>query len=181
MLMRTDIIRTLIVTGLILCIPAAAMRISEGWNWSLFDFIFAFVLLFSVGMGYAVIARQGSTILYRAGSVLAVASMLLLVWVNAAVGIAGDDDPMNVMYPGVVMFGIVAAFLLRRVTHGMAKALFLTAGALALAGAFVILFRPHAAPGLLPILGIHAFFIMLFCTSALLFRVAPDPARAEMI
>jgi hypothetical protein len=33
---------------------------------------------------------------------IAVVSALLLVWINAAAGMIGDDNPANVMYVGVI-------------------------------------------------------------------------------
>jgi len=176
--MRTSILRCAIVAAFILLIPATAMHVSDEWNWTFFDFIFAFILLFSAGLAFVCIAKQGSTIAYRTAAALAVASMFLLVWVNAAVGIVGDDDSMSLMYPGVVLIGLSTAFLLRTKPSGMAQALVLTASAMACAAAVALLVEPHAAPGPLPILGIHVFFCALFLISAFLFhRATPKPFR----
>lgn len=73
-------------------------------------------------------AMAGGTA-YRVATGIAVAAALVLFWMNAAVGIIGDG-PVNLMYLGVLAVGFVGALVARFQPHGMALALFATAGSL---------------------------------------------------
>jgi len=111
---------------------------------------------------------------YRAAVGLAVATALLLVWVNGAVGIIGsEDNPANLMYGGVLAVGIIGALIARFQPHGMARALFATALAQALVAVIALvggLGLPYSPP--LELLGLNGFFIALFVGSTWLFRRA---------
>ena len=109
--------------ALILLIPVVAMQFSDEWNWDLFDFVFAGTLLFGAGLTYELVAKKGGTTAYRAAVGVAVATALVLVWVNAAVGIIGDHEFFNLMYFGVLAIGAVAAIIARFEPQGMARAL----------------------------------------------------------
>ena len=117
------------VVALILLIPLVAMQFSDEWNWDLFDFIFAGTLLFGAGLTYELVAKKVGTTAYRAAVGVAMATAVVLVWVNAAAGIIGDDGFFNLMYFGVLAIGIVGALVARFQPQGMARALF--AGAFA--------------------------------------------------
>jgi len=58
-----------------------------GWNWSPFDFVFMFVLLFGAGALYEFIARKVSSRTHRIMVGVAITVVVMLIWVNAAVGI----------------------------------------------------------------------------------------------
>lgn len=88
-----SLVRILAVTGCILLIPAVGMLVSDDWDWGFFDFVFAAVLLSGCGLLYELAARQTGDIAYRLPAALAVLGAFLLAWVNAAVGIIGDDNP----------------------------------------------------------------------------------------
>ena len=62
---------------------------------------------------------------YRVAIGVAVASALILVWINAAAGIIGDG-PINLMYFGVIAVGMIGAFIARLEPRGMSRALFAT-------------------------------------------------------
>ena len=85
--------------------------------------IFAFVLLFGTGLAYELLASKSDNAAYRFAVGIAVVSVLLLVWVNAAVGMIGDDNPANVLYVGVIAVGIMGASITRLHLHGMARTL----------------------------------------------------------
>lgn len=114
-------------TALILLIPLAAMQFSDGWNWDLFDFIFAGVLLFGTGLAYELATRKGDTATYRTAVGVALATTFLLVWINGAVGIIGDDNPANLMYFGVLAIGFIGAIVARLKPRKMARVMFKTA------------------------------------------------------
>jgi hypothetical protein len=165
------------IVALILLIPLVAMQFSDEWNWDLFDFVFAGTLLFGAGLAYELVAKRGGTAAYRAAVALAVATALVLVWVNAAVGIIGDDESFNLMYFGVLAIGIGGALIARLKPQGMALALFAMAIAQMLVPLIVLaipnlrgaLWEP---PGLVGIFVLNAFFALLWIGSAWLFRKA---------
>src|SRR3989338_3904266 len=96
------LIRWAVIIALILLIPLV-LTIRDGgvegvgWNWTFFDFIFMGTLLFGAGLVYELIARKMSNSAYRAAVGVAVVTAVLMVWINAAVGIIGDGDFPNAM------------------------------------------------------------------------------------
>ena len=165
------------VVAFILLIPLVAMQFSDEWNWDLFDFVFAGTVLFGAGLTYELIAKKGGTTAYRAAVGLAVATALILIWVNAAVGIIGDDELFNLMYLGVLAIGIVGALIARFQPHGMARALFAVAVGqmlvptivLAIPGLRGALMEP---PGIVGVFVLNACFAILWIGSAWLFLKA---------
>lgn len=166
------ILMVAIVTGLLLLIPAIGMQVSDEWNWSFFDFIFMGALIFGTGLTFVLIARKMNNVMYRSAVGLAGAAGFLLLWINAAVEIIGDDNPANLMYLGVLATAFLGAILARFEARGMMRALFATASAHAVVAVIALIFFPAAAPGPLGILTLNGFFIMLWVGSALLFRNA---------
>jgi hypothetical protein len=109
------------------------------------------------------------------------AAALLLVWINAAVGIIGDDEAINLIYFGVLVVGLIGAYLARFEPQGMARVSLAMAIAQMLAPVIVLMIPNLRGtfmepPGVLGVMGLNAFFAMLFVGSALLFRKA---AREE--
>jgi hypothetical protein len=111
-------------------------------------------------------AKEGSTIAYRAAVGVAVASVLLLVWMNLAVGTEYDNSS-GLMYLGVLVLGIGAAIAHLR-PLGMVRVLFATAFAQALVAAVAMI----AWKQYFELLMLNGFFIALWIGSALLFRHA---------
>ena len=113
---------------------------------------------------------------YRAAVGLALAAALILVWMNLAVGLIGsEDNSANLMYGGVLAVGIIGAIIARFRPHGMARTLFATALAQALVPVIALIVgKPQltSVEIFLGVLGVNAFFFMLFVGSALLFRRA---------
>ena len=103
-----SIIRIALATAFILLLPLLAMQFTDEVVWDLADFAVAGVLLFGAGLTYELIARKAGHIAYRAAVGVAVAAALLLVWMNLAVGIMGNEgNPANLMYTGVLAVGII--------------------------------------------------------------------------
>lgn len=123
----------------------------------------------------------GSTT-YRSAIGVALATAFILVWVNGAVGIIGNEaNPANLMYFGVLAIGIVGAVIARFQPQGMARALFATALAQALVPVIALiigqpLVSSWGGAGVWGVFLLNAFFAMLFAGSALMFRKA---AREE--
>lgn len=127
---------------------------------------------------------------YRAATGIALAGALVLLWMNAAVGIIGDG-PVNLMYVGVLIVGVVGAFIARLQPPGMALALFATAVAQMLVPVIALviwkvgwedlLLNPNSPnapfhPGIAPVFVLNAAFAVLWVVSAWMFRKA---ARAR--
>jgi hypothetical protein len=173
------------VVAFILLIPLVAMQFTEEVNWDLFDFAFMGALLFGTGLAYELVARKGGTFAYRIAVGVALVAAFLLVWVNGAVGIIGNEgNPANLMYFGVLAIGIIGAFIARLEPRGMARALSAVALAQMLVPVIALtVWNPQAtswgAASVLGVFGLNAFFAMLFVGSALLFQRAStsDPTQ----
>jgi hypothetical protein len=171
-----NIVLSAVWTGLILLIPLVPMQFSEGVNWDLFEFAVMGALLFGAGLAYELAARQAGAIAHRVAVGVALAAAFLLVWVNGAVGIIGNEgSPANLMYFGVIVVGVVGAFIARLKSHGMARALFATAVAQVLVPVIALIVWPPqivswGAAGVSGVFVLNAFFVMLFVGSAFLFR-----------
>lgn len=193
-------IRVALATGFILMLPFLAMQFdigvtdpgdgTEGVAWTLFDFVFAGVLLFSAGLAYELIAKKMSNVAYRAAAGVALASALFLVVATGAVGIIGsEDNPANLMYAGVLAIGIGGAVIARLQPRGMARTLYATAIAQALVAVIALIAmeidpswwgeadRTQDLSPVLQVLGVNGMFIALFLGSARLFQTAA--ARGE--
>lgn len=170
-----NIIRIALATAFILLLPLLAMQFTDEVVWDLVDFAVAGVLVFGAGLTYELVARKAGNIAYRAAVGVAVAAALLLVWMNLAVGIIGNEEnPANLMYIGVLAVGIVGVLIARFRSHGMARALLATALAQMLVGVIALLAGMDQYPGssVSEIMNLNWFFVALFFVSALLFRRA---------
>jgi hypothetical protein len=153
------------------------MQISDEWNWDLFDFIFAGTVLFGAALTYELVAVKGGTAAYRAAVGVAVATGLVLVWINAAVGVIGDDESFNLMYFGVLAIGIAGALAARFRPQGMMRALLAVSIAQMLVPLVVLAIPTWRAalwepPGPAGVFILNAIFAALWVASALLFRRA---------
>ena len=159
-----------IVVAAVLMIPLLGK-----WPWTGGDFVFGAVVLFGSALVYELVARKGGTTAYRAAVGIACATGLILVWINAAVGIIGDG-PVNLMYLGVLTIGFIGALIARFEPRGMALVLFATAMTQALVPVIaLVVWMPDFSPGVVPVFVLNAFFVTLWAVSALLFRHAAGP------
>ncbi len=167
------IVRPALGTGLILLIPLFGNLFVAGWNWPLPAFILAGTLLFGTGLTYELVAKKMNNKAYRFAVGLALAAAFILTWMNLAVGGILGDHPANLMYPGVLLVGFIGAIIARLKPHGMSRALFAMAFAMALVPVIALIIgTPAFANGVVAVFGLHAFFAILFVGSALLFRRA---------
>jgi hypothetical protein len=168
-----------LATGFLLLIPLVAMQFSDEVLWTLFDFVIASILLFSTGLAYLLVtqklaSRMGENFVYRVAVGFALFTGLFLIWSNLAVGIIGSEDQaINLLYFGVIIVGILGAFIVRFRPKGMVGIMFAMAFAQGLVTAIALLaemYQPISS--VLEILAVNGFFIMLFVVAALLFRHA---------
>lgn len=170
----------------VLSVPLVAMRFSDEVAWSVFDFAFAGVLLLGVGFAYQVASRMSRDFGYRAAAGVALATTLLLIWINGAVGVIGtEDDAINLLYGGVLGVGIVGAIIARFRSQGMMRALLATAVAQMLVAVIALLAGKHDLPhsSVSQILALNGGFAVLWIVSALLFRWASatgSPPRGSL-
>ncbi len=163
----------------LLLLPLAAMLVSDEMNWGPFDFVLAGALLFGAAFAFDLAVRKSGSrpgsLAYRLAAGLALAAVFLLIWINLAVGIIGDEgEPANLLFAGVLAVGIAGAIVARCEPAAMARAMLVTAGAQALAGV-VALAAGWGATGPqwpLDVLGLTVFFVALFGGAAWLFRRA---------
>ena len=168
-----------LAVALILLVPLIAMQFSDEVAWSPFDFAFAGALLFGTGLAFELISRKSSTIAYRAAVGVALVTAMLLVWINLAVGIIGsEDNPANKMYLGVLAILILGALIVRFQPQGMARVLFATALAQVVVLVIaLIIWKPEitsteALLDVLRVMGVNAFFVVMWVGSGLLFQRA---------
>ena len=72
---------------MLVLLPLLTTSITDKVNWGVFDFIFAALLIGSLGLGWEIILRTTRHRLWRAVLVLAVLAAVLLIWAELAVGI----------------------------------------------------------------------------------------------
>lgn len=179
--LRQRLVRWAIAVALLLLIPLVLTWQGsgvdgDGWHWTFFDFVFMGTLLFGSALIYELVARKMTNTAYRAAVGVAVVSGLLLVYVNAAVGIIGEDNGTNLMYFGVLAIGFVSALIVRFKPAGMARALFATGTMQFLVPFIALVFWNDSIvqepPGAIRIVLLNGFFVALWVASAILFRHA---------
>lgn len=154
-----------IAAGLLL-MPLLAMQFTDEVRWTAGDFLFAAVLIGGTGLLLELVARRSGSRAYRIGAALALAAAFLLVWINGAVGIIGNEDnPLNLLYGGVLIVALLGALV------GWFRAAAMTwamvAAAVAQAGVSVVaLTQGHVT------IGIDGAFVLLWLLSARAFRSA---------
>lgn len=170
-----NVLSVVIISALLLVIPLIAKFTLEDMKWSFFDFVAAWILFFSAGITYRLIARKMSNIIYRSALGLVIATALFLVWSNLAVGLIGNEDnPANWMFIGVLAIGFLGAIITRLQAKGMFRVMIAMVIAHGLIVAIALTAGIHLSPdsSVIEILGVNALFATLWSGSALLFRNA---------
>lgn len=167
---------------LVLLLPMFAMQFTEEVAWDLADFVVFGAMLVGAGTTIELAARTTRNRTYLAAVGIALTAAFILVWMNAAVGIIGNENnPANLMYGGVLAVGAIGAIIRGFRPDGMASALFATALVQALVCVIAIIAGmgyPESPP--LEIVGVNALFVVLWFVSALLFRkAAREQIRAQ--
>lgn len=154
-----------IAAGL-LALPLVAMQFTRQVEWGPEDFAIIGAMLLGVCGAYEIALRISGSRAFRVAVLIAAVGAFLLLWVNMAVGIIGDEDnALNLLYLGVLAVLIGGALL----AWGRARRLVVVMLAAAIAqGAVGIV---ALANGYLT-LPIEAFFIALWLLSARLFQEA---------
>ena len=88
----------LIILSIVICIlfiPLIAMQITDEVNWTITDFIIAGSLLIGTGLLSEIVMRKIKNINFKMGLIAVILIILILIWIELAVGIfetpfAGD-------------------------------------------------------------------------------------------
>ena len=83
------LIGIVIAVVVLLLIPLIAMQFTDEVNWTLYDFVVAAVLLFGTGLMCEFVMRKVTKVKYRIAICAVLLMVLLLIWVELAVGIFG--------------------------------------------------------------------------------------------
>ncbi|KGO93494.1 hypothetical protein [Flavobacterium enshiense] len=78
-----------LAVAVLLFIPFTAMQFTDEVNWTLFDFIVAGVLLLGTGLMCEFVIRKVAKTEHRIALCGAVLAVLVLIWIELAVGIFG--------------------------------------------------------------------------------------------
>jgi hypothetical protein len=97
----------------LLMLPALAMQITGEVNWTSEDFVFAAILLGFLGTVVELAARFARPGAPRIGYLIAGFTAFFTFWSNAAVGIIGDEDSVNIFFFLMVAGAILAAMVVR--------------------------------------------------------------------
>lgn len=133
---------------LLLVLPWLAMHVNpvqdpathEGVNWTVGDFVVAGVLLGGTGLLIELAVKFSKNLAYRLGFVMAIITSLLLIWINLAVGIIGNENnPANGMYLIVLGIAPVGGLFVRWRASGLRNVLVITAGAQIIVGVVSLL------------------------------------------
>lgn len=112
----------------LLSLPGIAMEFTEEVRWEAPDFILAAIMLGGVGLAFEMAVRASGSLAYRGGAAIAIGVSLLTLWVNGAVGIAGDDgDPIDLWFNVIPLLALVGSIGAKFRAHGLAVAMQTTA------------------------------------------------------
>ncbi len=159
------IARWTVVAGLLL-LPAVAMQFTAEVNWTPSDFVFAGVMIGGTALLYDIAVLTRASFAYRGGVALALAASFLLIWINGAVGIIGNEaNPANLMFAGPLAIAFLGALLSRFRPRGMAWTMAGAGVAQIVIGIIAL-----TMGALIPF--VTLFFAVLWWTSAALFGKA---------
>ena len=143
--------------------------------WDLVDFAVFGAMLLVVGSLYALVRRKTASARCRVAFGVALGAAFVLVWVNGAVGIIGDENnDANMMYFGVLAVGVLGTIVARFQPLGMARAMYATATAQIAVAVIALIAGLGSAATAWPgdILVLTGIFVTLWLSSAWLFRTA---------
>jgi hypothetical protein len=153
--------------------PAIAGRLTDEMAWDSADFILVGVMLAAVCGVWELAMRKSRSWAYSAAAIVAVGTAFLLFAVNGAVGFIGDEDnPVNLLFFGVLTLGLGGAIIVRFAPGGMARTMAVTAGAQVAAAALAVLLFPDVRGFMVG----TALFVPLWLLSAWLFAKAAREA-----
>jgi hypothetical protein len=143
--------------------------------WDIVDYSVFSAMLLGVVFVYALLRRKVDNNAYRLALGVGLAAAFILVWVNGAVGIIGDENnDANMMLFAVLGVAIIGAFIARFRPTGMARAMYATALAQSVVATIALIAGlGSTAPGWPgDVLFMTVFFVTLWLLSGWLFSQA---------
>jgi hypothetical protein len=123
--------------------PVVASRLTAEMAWDRADFVLFALMPAAAAGAWELAMRKSGDRTYAAGAIVAAGAALLLLLVNAAVGLIGsEDDPANLVFFGVLSLALGGAIAVRFRAEGMARVMAVTAGAQVAAGALGLAMVP---------------------------------------
>lgn len=175
--MRKTVFRVALGALAALMVPLIASRVVEGWHWGPWAFVFTYVLFFATGMGYALIARRRNFWTYKAAVALALASGFAVFWATM-VHLSETENPVLLVYYGVLAVGLAGAALSRLEPRGLERSAYVMAAGTGVAWLVTQVLFPVAYADPPDNLGVkHALLALLFVITGLLFRHAGRSAE----
>jgi hypothetical protein len=161
--------------ALLLLLPLVAMHFTREVNWTASDFAFAAAMIGAVGIAFEVTVRATRNTAYRGALAIALAAAFLLIWINGAVGIIGDEDnPLNLLYIGVIVIAFGGMAWTRFRARGASRAMVMAAIANTVVGLVAVVAGRNDPPGIVGLILLNGFFVLLFLGAARLFGVAAE-------
>lgn len=152
-------------------------------NWDALDILTFSVMLAVVAIIVVLARRRARSRAYNVAAAVAAAGAFLLVWINGAVGIIGNEENVaNLLFFGVLAVAAAGSVIARFRARGMAIALYATAGAQVLVAALAISMRLGASGPVWPrgLLLLTLLFTALWLVSGWFFgRAARTELRAQ--
>ncbi len=164
----------LIITALLLLIPLTAMQFSDEVNWSVSDFIIMGTALLLVGFGYNWISQKSKKMQFKLATAFAILGAFLLFWVNAAVGIIGNENQTaNLLYFSVFLILIIGIGISKFKAKKLAFTMFFASGVQLLIPVIALIIWPPPtiswSPGVLGVFIFSSIFTIIFACSGFLF------------
>jgi hypothetical protein len=123
--------------------PAIATRLTDEMAWDSANFILVAIMLAAGCGAWELAMRKTKNWAYAAGAIVALGTAFLLFAVNGAVGFIGnEDDPVNLLFFGVLTLAFGGPVIVRFRPAGMARAMAVTSGAQVAAGALAAAMVP---------------------------------------
>jgi hypothetical protein len=161
------------VAAILILLPLVAMQFTSEVNWTASDFIFAGAMFGITGGTFELAVRASGGGGYRAGAAIALLTAFLTVWINLAVGIIGNEDnPLNLMFFGVIAAAIIGAIVAKFEAPGMVRAMSVAAALQGLIGFGVLIagWGTSEPPGIIRLFILIEFFAGAWLFSAFCFR-----------
>ncbi len=161
-----------LLTLILLSLPLTAMQFTNEVEWTFFDFLVAGILLMGTGLSFVFLANKAHNKIYKMAIGLTLGTALLMIWSNLAVGIIGNEDnPINILYMGVLGVVAIGSFISNFKPKGMSLTLILTA----ISQVIVIIMALLEGYGntlnsLRELLMVNGFFIVLWLGASFLFN-----------
>ena len=148
-------------------------------NWDLLDVLVFGTMVASLA-AIVFVARRARSATYRVAVIIAAIGAFVLVWVNGAVGIIGNEEnDANQLFFGVLAVAVLGSVFARLRARGMSIALYATAAAQVAIAVYAISMQLGASGPIWPrdILMLTAFFSAFWLVSGWLFSKAAAKER----